>query len=256
MELETIIVKKDAGVAVLTLNRPDVLNAMNFQLVTELDTAITDAEDDENVRAVVLTGTGDRAFSAGGDIHEQRRDANELSPEEDQRRRAIRSRYAWHLAACRKPTIGALNGLSYGGGSVLASSLDIRVGCERSRFRFLAAAYGRLNCTWTLPQQVGWPAAKELLFTGRVVEADEAYRIGLLNHLVTPDQVMERAMEIATAIAENHPDSVQGVKQLLVEDVGLPWQEMWEREIDFMNTRVSHVGVEDAFKEFISRRGR
>ncbi len=256
MELETIIVNKEAGVAVLTLDRPDVLNAMSFQLVTELDAAVTDAEEDDDVRAVVLTGSGDRAFSAGGDIHEQRRDAKELSPEEDERRRLVRSQYAWHLAACRKPTIGALNGLSYGGGSVLASSLDIRVGCERSRFRFLAAAYGRLNCTWTLPQQVGWPLAKELLFTGRVVEADEAYRIGLLNHLVEPDRVMEKAMEIAATIAENHADSVQGVKQLLVEDVGLPWREMWEREIDYMNTRVSHVGVEDAFKDFISRRGR
>jgi 2-(1,2-epoxy-1,2-dihydrophenyl)acetyl-CoA isomerase len=256
MELETIIVRKADGVAVLTLNRPDVLNAMNFQLVNELDRAITDAEEDENVRAVVLTGSGDRAFSAGGDIHEQRRDANELTPEEDQRRRAIRSQHAWHLAACRKPVVGALNGLSYGGGSVLASSLDIRVGCERSKFRFLAAAYGRLNCTWTLPQQVGWPVAKELLFTGRVVEADEAYRIGLLNHLVAPDEVLDKAMEIATTIAENHADSVQGVKQLLVEDVGLPWQEMWQREIDYMDTRVRHVGVEDAFKEFIGRRGR
>ena len=256
MELETILVTKADGVAVLTLNRPEVLNAMNFQLVTELDQAISDAEEDGDVRAVVLIGSGDRAFSAGGDIHEQRRDAKELTPEEDGRRRAIRSQCSWHLAACRKPTIGALNGLSYGGGSVLASSLDIRVGCERSKFRFLAVAYGRLNCTWTLPQQVGWPMAKELLFTGRVVEADEAYRIGLLNHLVSPDQVVDKAMEIAATIAENHPDSVQGVKQLLVEDVGLGWQEMWQREIDYLDTRVRHVGVEDAFKEFISRRGR
>jgi enoyl-CoA hydratase/carnithine racemase len=132
----------------------------------------------------------------------------------------------------------------------------MRVGCERTVFRFLAAAYGRLNTTWTLPMIVGWPIAKELLMTGRHVQPEEAYRLGLLNHLVPADQVMEKAMEIAATIAENHPDSVQGVKQLLVEDVGLPWQEMWEREIDYMNTRVSHVGVEDAFKEFISRRGR
>ena len=256
MAYETILAAKSDGVAVITLNRPEVLNAMNLQLVTELDQAISEAEGDDDVRAIVLTGSGERAFSAGGDIHEQRTDAVDLTPEEAESRRTLRGRYAWHLASCRKPTIGALNGLAYGGGGVYASSLDIRVGCERSRFRFLAAAYGRLNCTWTLPQQVGWPIAKELLFTARVVEADEAHRIGLLNHLVPGEQLMDKSMEIATAIAQNHPDSVQGVKHLLVEDIGLTWQEMWEREGVYLNTEVRSPGVEQAFKEFLERRGR
>jgi enoyl-CoA hydratase/carnithine racemase len=98
--------------------------------------------------------------------------------------------------------------------------------------------------------------AKELLFTGRVVAAEEAYRMGLLNHLVPPDQVMDKAMEIATAISNNHPDSVRGVKHLLVEDIGRSWQEMWQREKDYLRTDVRSPGVEDAFKEFIERRGR
>ena len=83
-----------------------------------------------------------------------------------------------------------MNGLAYGGGSVLASSLDFRIGCENTSFRFLAAAYGRINCTWTLPNQVGWPIAKELLFSGRVVDAEESYRIGLLNLLVPAEQLI------------------------------------------------------------------
>ena len=256
MEYETILVSKTDGVAVLTLNRPQVLNALNFQLVTELDQAITDAEQDDDVRAIIVTGAGERAFTAGGDIHEQRNDANELSPDEDARRKAIKSECSWHVAACRKPTIGALNGLAYGGGSLLASSFDMRVGCERSSFRFLAAAYGRLNSTWTLPQQIGWPMAKELLFTGRVVEAEEAYRIGLLNHLVPAEDLMDKAMEIATTIAQNHADSVLGVKSLLVEDIGQRWQEMWENERAYLSTEVRALGVEDAFKEFIERKGR
>ena len=261
MEYETILVSKTEGVAVLTLYRPEVLNAMNLQLVTELDQAITEAEEDDDIGAVIITGTGERAFTAGGDIHEQRRDAQalssgELSPEEDERRRTIRAECSWHVAACRKPTIGALNGLAYGGGSVLASSLDMRVGCERTSFRFLAAAYGRLNCTWTLPQQIGWPMAKELLFTARVVEAEESYLIGLLNHLVPGERLMDKAMEIATTIAKNHPDSVRGVKELLVEDIGLRWQEMWERERTYLNTEVRSPGVEQAFKGFLERRGR
>ena len=256
MGYETLLVSKSNGVAVLTLNRPEVLNALNFQLVTELDQAIKEAEEDDDTRAIIITGAGERAFSAGGDIHEQRRDARELPPEEEQRRRNIRSQYSWHVAACRKPTIGALNGLAYGGGSVLASSVDMRVGCDRTRFRFLAAAYGRLNCTWTLPQQIGWPMAKELLFTGRVVEAEEAYRIGLLNHLVRGEQLMDRAREIATTIAQNNPDSVRGVKQLLVEDIGLGWQDMWERERAYLTAEMTPMGVEEAFKGFLERRGR
>jgi enoyl-CoA hydratase/carnithine racemase len=256
MAYETILVSKTEGVAIITLNRPEVLNAMNFHLTTELDQAITDAEEDDGVGAIILTGAGERAFSAGADIHEQRRDARELSPEEADRRRIQRAPYSWHIGACRKPVLGALNGLSYGGGAVLASSLDIRMGCENSRFRFLAAAYGRLNSTWTLPMQVGWPMAKELLFTARVVEAEEAYRIGLLNHLVPSEQLMDKTMEMAIMIANNHREAVEGVKSLVLNDVGLKWQEMWEAERDFMRNEFTPPGVEDAFKDFISRKGR
>ena len=261
MAYQTIIVENSEGMATITLNRPDVLNAMNHVLVGELDQAMTEAEADDSIAAIILTGAGERAFSAGADIHEQREDAKrretgELTDDEERHRRAVRSQSSWHVGSSTKPTIGALNGLSYGGGSVLASSLDIRVGCEHSRFRFLAAAYGRLNCTWTLPQQVGWPIAKELLFTGRVVEPDEAHRIGLLNHLVPADQVMEKAREIGTAIANNNQNSVRGLKKLLLEDVGSGFQEMWERERNFLRDDFVAPHVEDSFKEFIQRRGR
>ena len=256
MGYETILVSKTEGVAILTLNRPEVLNAMNIKAFMELDQAITEAEDDDDIAAIIVTGAGGRAFSAGADIHEIRRNASELSPEENQRLMAIQDRHFWHLAVCRKPTIGALNGLAYGGGSVLASCLDMRVGCQRSSFRFLMVAYGRLGCTWSLPQQIGWPKAKELLVTGRVVEAEESYRIGLLNHLVPEERLMDKAMEIGTTIAKNHPDSVRGVKHLLVNDIGSTWREMWEQERDYLNTEVKVLGVEEAFKGFLDRKGR
>src|SRR5438093_4395655 len=124
------------------------------------------------------------------------------------------------IATCAKPTIGMMNGLAYGGAAVLASSLDMRIGCEHSRFRFLAAAYGRINSTWTLPNQVGWPIAKELLFSARVVEAEEAYRIGLLNHLVPCAQLREKTLELATMIANNRRDTVLGVKAHLLSELG------------------------------------
>src|SRR5437867_3267173 len=149
----------EGGVGVVTLNRPAVLNALSYDLARELDEALTGFEDDANVRCVVVTGAGEKAFSAGADIKEMAA----ADPQVLAERQRDRSKWTWHLANLKVPTIGAMNGLAYGGGAVLASSLDLRIGCERSRFRFLAASYGRLNSTWSLPVLVGWPRAKELL---------------------------------------------------------------------------------------------
>jgi enoyl-CoA hydratase len=256
MPYECILVDKQEGVAILTLNRPEVLNALNRQLTWELHDAVMAMNADDQIGCIVITGAGQRAFSAGGDIHEQRRDAQELSEEERERHSAERGRWSYDLAASPKPTIGMMNGLAYGGGSVLVSSLDMRVGCERSTFRFLAAAYGRINCTWTLPNQVGWPMAKELLFTGRVVEAEEAYRIGLLNHLVPSDQLRDKTMEIATTIAKHRHESILGIKQLLLQDMGCDLQQMWANEKDFTSGQFRGYGVEQAFPEFLARKGR
>ena len=255
MAYETILVDRDQGVGIITLNRPEVLNAMNFQMVSELDWALTELEEDEQVHAIILMGAGDRAFSAGADIHEQKAAAAELSLEERAGQLGTRAEFSWHVAACGKPTIGAMNGLAYGGGGVLATSMDMRVGCQRTIFRFLAAAYGRLNTTWTLPLIVGWPRAKELLFTGREVSAEEAHRIGLLNHLVPADQVMPKAMELGIAIAKNRPESVQGIKELLIQDIGATWREMWQREKELVSSMDAWT-VEQSFSDFLARKRR
>ena len=157
---DAILVERDQGVGLITLNRPKVLNAMNRAMSREINDAINDFQVDPEIGSIVLTGAGDRAFSSGADIHEMARLAKEL---ESQGTDPRRTEYSWNLATCNKPTIGAINGLAYGGGAVLAASLDIRVGCDSSSFRFLAASYGRVNSTWNLPLQVGWPIAKELL---------------------------------------------------------------------------------------------
>ncbi|MGH7116604.1 MAG: enoyl-CoA hydratase/isomerase family protein, partial [Stellaceae bacterium] len=213
MSYEHILVDLEDGVGVVTLNRPDKLNAMNRKLSGELRDAVKALDADNQIGCVVITGAGTRAFSAGGDIHEQREDDRRFTQEELEARRG---RGSYEIAASAKPTIGMLNGLAYGGAAVLASSLDMRVGCEDTRFRFLAAAYGRINSTWTLPNQVGWPIAKELLFTARVVEADEAWRVVLLNHLVPRDQLRAKTMELARRIAGNNSAAVIGVKALLL----------------------------------------
>src|SRR5262245_33490078 len=154
-----ILIEKAQGVAILTLNRPDQLNAMNHQLVMELHDAVARMSADDEVGCIVVTGAGARAFSAGGDIHEQREDDRQRAQAELDERAAVRARASYEISACPKPTIGMINGLAYGGAAVLASSLDMRVGCEHTSFRFLAAAYGRINSTWTLPNQVGRPIA-------------------------------------------------------------------------------------------------
>ncbi|MBM3942209.1 MAG: enoyl-CoA hydratase/isomerase family protein [SAR202 cluster bacterium] len=256
MGYQHVLLEKTEGVAIITLNRPEVLNAMNFQLTMELNDAMTAANIDDEVGCIILTGSGHKAFSAGGDIHEQRTDARERTEEEREARSAQRAQWQYQLSASPKPTLGMMNGLAYGGGSVLASSLDMRVGCQHSTFRFLAAAYGRINSTWTLPNQVGWPIAKELLFTGRVVEAEEAHRIGLLNHLVPCDQLKAKAMEIATTIAKNRRESITGIKELLLQHLGENLHQQFLNEKDFTTHKVRGYGADQAFPEFISRRGR
>src|SRR2546425_2084669 len=253
---EHILVEKTAGVAILTMNRPEQLNAMNHQLSSELHDAVMQASADDDVGCIVITGAGHRAFSAGGDIHEQRENDRKYTQAELDARNAVRGRGSYEISACPKPTIGMMNGLAYGGAGVLASSLDMRVGCEHASFRFLAAAYGRINSTWTLPNQVGWPIAKELLFSARVVEAEEAHRIGLLNHLVPCDQLRAKTMWLATMIAKNRRDAVMGVKALLLRDMGCDLEQQWANERDYTTNVVRGAKADAAFPEFIARRGR
>jgi enoyl-CoA hydratase len=251
-----VLVEKSQGVAILTLNRPAQLNAMNQQLTTERHEAVMAMTADDEVGCLVITGAGHRAFSAGGDIHEQREDDRKYTQAELDARGAARARGSYEISACPKPTIGMMNGLAYGGAAVLASSLDMRVGCEHASFRFLAAAYGRINSTWTLPNQVGWPVAKELLFSGRVVEAAEAHRIGLLNHLVPCGELRDKTMWLATMIAGNRRQAVMGVKALLLEDLGSNLEEQWANERRYTTTVVRGARAEAAFPEFIARKGR
>jgi enoyl-CoA hydratase/carnithine racemase len=253
MTYEHILLEREDGVGIITLNRPEKLNAMNRKLSSELQDAVKELDADDAVGCIVITGAGTRAFSAGGDIHEQREDDRRFTQEELDARRG---RGSYEIAASAKPTIGMINGLAYGGAAVLASSLDMRVGCEDSRFRFLAAAYGRINSTWTLSNQVGWPIAKELLFTARIVEAEEAYRIGLLNHLVPRGQLRGKTMELARMIAQNNRASVVGIKALLLKQMGQNLEQQWTEEREYTIHVVRGARAEEAFPEFIARKGR
>ncbi len=231
MDYSDILLDREDGVGIITLSRPEVLNAMNRRLMSELAGAVKALDDDDDVGCIVITGSGEKAFSAGGDIHEQRDDDRKYTPE--QLDAMSNPRRSYEISAARKPIIGMMNGLAYGGAAVLSSSLDMRIGWEATKFRFLAAAYGRINSTWTLPNQVGWPMAKELLFSARVVEAEEAYRIGLLNHLVPRAELRAKTMWLAIMIASNHPGAVTGIKTLLLHQLGESLEAQWAAEKDY-----------------------
>jgi len=251
MGYQNILTERVDKIALITLNRPEKLNAMSYELACELDEELTKIENDDNVRVAVLTGAGPRAFSAGGDIHQMVKS----TPEEMAARSEVRSQANWHLATFAKPIIGAINGLAYGAGALLTSMLDIRIGCEHAEIQFLAAKYGRANSTWSLPLVIGMPKAKELLFTGRPVKAEEAERIGLLNQVVPCAQLREASLQMAHQIAENDARMVQGIKKLLNDDVGMAWRERYENEINARKSKLKANSPREGFKAFLERKG-
>ncbi len=251
MSYECIVSERIDGAAIITLNRPEKLNALSFSLSQELDAELTQLEDDDAIHAVILTGAGERAFTAGADIHEMAGMSSEVLAE----RQVARNATFWRVATYPKPVIGAINGLAFGGGALLSSTLDIRLGCERTSFRFLAASYGRVNSSWSLPTIIGLPKAKELLYTGREVHAEEAERIGLLNQVVPAPQLLDTAVEMAQMIAKNDARMVQGLKRLLMEDIGMSYEERYANEEEARDTWLLAGHPREGFKDFLSRKG-
>ena len=251
MTYQNILTERVDRTALVTLNRPEKLNALSHELFHELEQELTLIENEQGVDVVILTGAGDRAFSSGGDIPQMAG----MTAEEIAARREIHSNANWHIATFAKPIIGAINGLAYGGGAMLSSILDIRIGCDRTAFRFLAVRYGRVNSTWTLPLMVGTAKAKELLYTGRVVEAKEAERIGLLNQLVPSEKLLDTAIEMARLISENDAPTVQGIKRLLHEEIGMGWRDRYDHEGNARATWLRPNHPRESFKEFLTRKG-
>ena len=253
MDEPEVLLDIKGSVAILTLNRPKVLNALSRSLQLTLEKYILQLENDDKVNCIIITGTGEKAFSAGGDIHEMDKLSKMNNPPPDH---PSSKWYTWRLMNCAKPLVGAINGLAFGGAALMASSFDIRIGTNNTSFKFLAATYGRLNSSWTLPSQIGWPKAKELLFTGRQVMAQEAVEIGLLNHLVPADKLMEKTLEIAQMISNNDPRMVQGLKRLVSENIGHTLKEQYNHEMRAVQDWLKPISVQDSFKTFLDKKGR
>lgn len=250
MDSMPLVVDRTApGVALITLDRPEAHNALDTDLQRRLDAELAALEADPAIRCLVFTGRGGAAFSAGYDIHELAR----LSPDEVTLALLQREEWMWRYASLRMPTIAAINGVAHGAGALLACALDIRLGCERSDFRFTAGAYNGANATWNLPLLVGLPRAKELLFTSRRVDAATAERIGLLNRVVPSAALLDEALSLAAEIAANPPGGVAETKRLLHAGPGRGLQDRYEAENVVMRTTLRPKPMPELFARFLSR---
>ena len=220
---ETILVDVDDGVATLTLNRPEVRNAINIQMEKKLLEALGDLEADENVRAIVVTGAG-RAFCAGWDLSAGAETFGAETHEQYERETGIDSdalpeRYA--LWKRDTPIIGAMNGGAVGAGLTLSLLFDIRYAAEDAKYSFVFARRGMVpeaNSNWLLPRLVGLSRALELLLSGRPFTGAEAAEIGLVSRALPRDEVLPAALELARDIAANTaPASIALIKQLVYQ---------------------------------------
>ncbi|MFC0805807.1 MULTISPECIES: crotonase/enoyl-CoA hydratase family protein [unclassified Sinorhizobium] len=205
---DTVLIEISAGIALLTLNRPEKLNALNYELIDRLLALLDRVEIDETVQAVILTGAGDRAFSAGGDIHEfagsVAKGVNAAGRDFVRRGQQLTHR----LEAFSKPVIAAVNGLAYGGGCEMTEAVHLAIASERARFakpEIKLAMPPTFGGTQRLPRLAGRKRALELLLTGDAFSPQRALDIGLVNAVVPHDQLIASARALADRIIRHSP---------------------------------------------------
>ena len=209
---KTLIFEKKDNIGVLTINRPEKLNALSNELIEELERFLDDVENDEELRVLVITGAGEKAFVAGADIQELvDRDAL-LGRKVSRTRQEIFSR----IENLPIPVIASVNGYALGGGLELALACSIRICSDRAQFGAPEVKLGIIpgdGGTQRLPRLVGLGRAMEMVLTGDFIDAQEAYRIGLVNQVISHDELMEKAMGLAQKIAKRPPLAVRYAKE-------------------------------------------
>jgi len=202
-----ILLEKEDNLATLTINRPKVMNALNFDTIREIETALESIKDDPEVKVLIITGAGDKAFVAGADIAFMQ----SLSAVETRQLAAYGQKVFRMIELIEKPVIAAINGFALGGGCELAMACDIRLASENALFGQPEVNLG-LTPGWggtqRMPRLIGEGRAKELIFTGDTIKADEAYRIGLVNHVYPQESLMEEAKKLAKKIMAKAPLAV------------------------------------------------
>jgi enoyl-CoA hydratase/carnithine racemase len=238
-------------VATITLNRPERMNAATFEMGEQLQAAFAEVDRDPEVRAVVVTGSG-RAFCAGDDVEKAWGDDRMVATMEwlADVRPGMTPEAAMFLE-CRKPTIAAVNGAAVGIGMDFALLCDIRYASEHAKFSQMFVKLGLMadiTGYWRLPQLVGYAKAAELLFTGDIVDASEAERIGLVSKVLPADELVPAALALAGRIAANPPQAVRHIKEGLRRAVGRSYTELPEVS-SFVANGLAHLFTTADHKE-------
>ena len=245
------------GVATLTLNRPERMNALTFQVYDELRRTIRRLGDEPDVRVIVLTGAGS-AFCSGGDVH----DIIGALFGRDYRGLLEFTRMTCDLVLamrqCRRPIVAALNGTVAGAGAVIAAAADLRVAASTARIAFLFTRVGLsgadMGAAWLLPRIVGLGRATELLMTGEFLSADEAYRIGLYNQVVEPRELETTARARAEALARGPAFALEITKDALNREAHMDLASALESEAQIQASLMMHPDFREAYDAFRAKR--
>ena len=235
-----LLYEKRDGIAILTLNRPEQRNAFSPETMVRLASAWIDFRDDDSLRVAVLTGAGDTAFCAGGDLARlMPLFTGAREPEDEWDRRLMEDvANVMSTALLRpfelyKPIVAAINGYAVAGGAEILQSTDIRIASEEASFGLSEAQRGLVpggGSMVRLPRQIAYCKAMEILMTGDRISAEEAYRIGFVNEIVAQQEVMPRALEFAERLARNAPLALRAIKEAVIRTSGLPLEEAYEIE--------------------------
>jgi enoyl-CoA hydratase/carnithine racemase len=225
--------KQKDGVATLTLDRPDTLNSLTFEIYGQLERLFLDLANDKEVKAVVLTGAG-KGFCGGGNVDEIIGVLLERDVAETLQFTRMTGAVVRNMQRLDKPIVAAVNGMAAGAGAVLALASDIRILSEQARFAFLFSKVGLtgadMGAAYLLPKVIGLGRATELLFLGDNVGAEECLRIGLANRVVPHDKLMEEALAVARRLAEGPGLALGMTKRMLVNESNMDLESAIEQE--------------------------
>lgn len=212
--MNNLLLEVENGIALLTINRPKALNALNSETLAELNTCLAELENNDDVKVVILTGSGEKSFVAGADISEM----VNATPAEGRKMGLLAREAFGRLENMPQVTIAAVNGFALGGGCEISMACDIRVASENAKFAQPECGLGILpgfGGTQRLPRLVGKGRAKELIFTCDMISADEAFRMGLANHVVPQAELIDYCKAMAGRIMKNGPFAVALAKQAI-----------------------------------------
>ncbi len=248
---------ESTGVVTLTLNRPDRMNALTFEVYDELRSAFRTLSEEKGVRVVVLTGAGS-AFCSGGDVH----DIIGALFGRDYKGLLEFTRMTCDLVLamrrCRRPIIAALNGTVAGAGAVIAAAADLRIAANTARIAFLFTRVGLsgadMGAAWLLPRIVGLGRATEILMSGEFITADEAHRIGLYNQVVEPDALADTVRLRAEALARGPAFALEITKDALNREAHMDLGSALESEAQIQASLMTHPDFREAYEAFRAKR--